>query len=189
MPAVESFIQRPARYSPSADFAGVITEEVSTSPRLSESVTAFPPLSRISAPNSSTLPASFPSTRSMTSPTAIPASRAGDTRPVGVSTSVIPTTTTPSVKNFTPNGIPPGISVGRVPAAAAGVPSTPYGRTVHIHTSRASITANALIFLFTFIEYLPFLSCDTYNLHRKRRKYVTCGIVNKNKKQAAEAML
>jgi hypothetical protein len=71
--------------------------------------------------------------------------------PDAVSTPVVPRTITPSVKNLTPNAIPPGISVSMLPDAV----SKPFASAVGALNIKSAITADntaRIFFDFLFIS-------------------------------------
>ena len=123
-----------------------------SSPRIYASVIGFPPLPAIICDNSSAVANPLPPARIITSPATIPASFAGDTIPAAVSTPVVPSTIAPSVKNFTPKAIPPGISILPLSAPA------PEGTAQISAKSTAEAKANGLFVLLFFFIIITSLS-------------------------------
>ena len=114
MPAELSRTHRPAfqRFS-LTDLAGTnFTSKAILSRRMWNTM-VFPPDSSTILATCSVVFTIFLSIETITSPVLIPALRAGLCEPEAVSTSDIPTTSTPSVNILMPKGVPQGTTTGK----------------------------------------------------------------------------
>ena len=131
----------PSSHCPLSDSAGRSRSVSSFSPRRSRNAPSRPPSRAAAAIRSSAQRMSLSSIFKMRSPTATPASSAGETTPSAVTTSEKPETSTPSQQISTPTACPPTSSCSA---------QAPPGSSAK---ARKTIIADAILFFMAKISF------------------------------------